>query len=67
MKGVLVLKVLRQIHFGRKVAKGLTTHNSKKDEDETRVCDHNHDLQIHAHPDDVGGYAVQDDNSICEY
>jgi len=64
MKGVLVLKVLRQIHFGRKVAKGLTMHNSKKDEDETRD---NHDLRIHAHPDDVGGYAVQDDNSICEY
>jgi len=73
MKAVLVLKVLRQIHFGRKVAKSLTNIPLKSEEyeDEKSVCDDDNDLQLDK-AYDVVEYVLQDnddathDNLPCD-
>lgn len=65
MKAVLVLKVLRQIHFGRKVARSMTKTSHENDEDEGRISDGDDDLQPDEHPDDAMGCAIleNDDTS----
>merc|ERR1712238_91943 len=49
MKAVLILKVLRQIHFGRKVARSMTKTSHENDEDEGRISDGDDDLQPDEH------------------
>lgn len=55
MKPVLVLKVLRQIHFGRKVLRSMTKPLHENDEDEGKISDDDDDLQTNEHPDDIMG------------
>jgi len=66
MKPILVLKVLRQIHFGRKVVRSMTKPSHENDEDEGKISDNDDDLQPDEHPDDsMENISFENDDASC--
>ena len=62
MKGVIVLKTLRQIHFAKKIFRSLTTKNDDNDDDDD---DESEDDELEDIEIDCTQYFADDDDSVC--
>lgn len=70
MKGVIVLKTLRQIHFAKKIFRSLTTQNDDNYDDDDDECEDDEleeieDDELEEIEIDCTQYFADDDDSLC--
>lgn len=70
MKGVIVLKTLRQIHFAKKIFRSLTTKNDDNYDDDDDECEDDEleeieDDELEEIEIDCTQYFADDDDSLC--